>query len=128
MDARSTNAQQDYDLLALLLPDIDYKLAGLSPDEMNLISIEVPIMDIHKEEIQGDFKELSKDFEQKKADIIAAKKKIKDDIRESQGESYVTLSFDSYENKCEFMEWFGFGNDLKFIKGESFSDMIERIK
>lgn len=128
MDARSTNTDQDYDLLALLLPDIDYKLAGLSADELNLISIEVPVMDIHREEIQGDFKDLSKEFEQKKADVKEAKAKIKNEVAENQGETYVSLSFDSYENKCEFMERFGFTNDLRFIKGESFSDMIERVK
>ena len=127
MDARSTNTQQDYDLLALMLPDIDYKLAGLSADELNLISIEVPALEIHKEEIQGDFKDLGKDFEQKKAEVKAAKSKIKDAVSMNQGETYVSLTFDSYENKCEFMERFGFDNSLRFIKGESFNDMIERI-
>jgi hypothetical protein len=127
MDARSTNTRQDYDLLALLLPDIDYKLAGLSPDEMNLISIEVPSMAIHKEDIQSDFQEVGKDYEQKKADIKEAKAKIKEEIFSNQGETYVSLTFDSYENKCEFMERFGFENNIRFIKGESFSDMIERV-
>src|ERR1035437_1782485 len=79
MDARSTNTQQDYDLLALILPDIDYKLAGLTADELNLISIESPMMDITpKTDIQADYKEIGKDFEQKKADVKAAKAKIKD--------------------------------------------------
>ena len=85
-------------------------------------------MEIHKEEIQGDFKDLSKDFEQKKADVKAAKSKIKDEVQNNQGETYVSLTFDSYENKCEFMERFGFDNNMRFIKGESFNDIIERVK
>jgi hypothetical protein len=96
MDAKSTNTSQDYGLLALILPDIDYKMAGLSLDEMNLISIEVPAMNIHKEEIQGDFKDLSKDFNKKKEEIKEAKAKIKETIHENQGETYVSLTFDSY--------------------------------
>lgn len=129
MDARSTNTEQSYDLLAIMLPDLDYKLAGLTADELNLISIESPMMDIApKAEIQADYKEIGKDFEQKKADVKAAKAKIKDEIFTNQGDSYVSLSFDNYENKCAFMERFGFGNDLRFIKGESFSDLIERIR
>lgn len=128
MDARSANTQQDYDLLALMLPDIDYKLAGLSADELNLISIESPMLNIApKADIQADYKEVGKSYEQKKADIKEAKAKIKDEIFTSQGDAYVSLSFDNYENKCAFMERFGFKNDLRFIKGESFSDMIERV-
>lgn len=129
MDARSANTQQDYDLLALLLPDLDYKLAGLTSDELNLISIESPMMDIAPmKEIKSDFQELGKSQEEKKAAIKEAKQKIKDSVAENQGETYVSLSFDSYENKCAFMERFGFANDLRFIKGESFSDLIIRNK
>lgn len=128
MDARSANTPQDYDLLALMLPDIDYKLAGLDADELNLISIESPMMNLAPaNEIREDLKVLGKDFEQKKADVKAAKAKIKDEIFTNQGDSYVSLSFDNYENKCAFMERFGFTNDLRFIKGESFNDMVERV-
>lgn len=129
MDAKSTNTPQDYELLALLLPDIDYKLAGLSTDELNLISIESPMLNITQTtEIQKDLKEVGKDYEQRKADIKEVKEKIKDSVSQNQGETYVSISFDSYENKCAFMERFGFDVNLRFIKGESFSDLIERIQ
>ncbi len=128
MDARSTNTPQDYDLIALILPEIDYKLAGLDANELNLISIESPTMDIApREEIRQDYAELGKEAEQKKADVKAAKEKIKNNVQENQGETYVSLSFDTYENKCAFMERFGFATDLRFIKGESFNDMVERV-
>ncbi len=128
MDARSTNTAQDYDLLAGILPEIDYKLAGLTSDEMNLISIESPMFDtIPKDEIKNDFKELSREYDRKKEAVKEAKRKIRNEIIIDQGEPAVTLVFDSYENKCAFMERFGFTNELRNIKGESFSDMIERI-
>jgi hypothetical protein len=41
--------------------------------------------------------------------------------------SYIVLNFDSYENKSAFMRRFGFDRKEQFIKGELFSEMIERI-
>lgn len=129
MDARSTNTPQDYDLIAMMLPDIDYKAAGLSADEMNLISIESPMLDIAPvTNIQQDFQDLSKEYNERKQAVKEAKRRIKNEIVIDQGESFVTISFDTYENKCAFMERFGFETELRYIKGESFSDMIERIE
>ena len=57
-------------------------------------------------------------------------KKVRDiDAAEiDEGESYVTLSFDDYKSKAAFTERFGLGADDIFIKGEIFSNMIERVK
>lgn len=128
MDARSTNTPQDYDLIAQMLPDIDYKMAGLDMNELNLISIESPMFDIKaQKDIVEDYTNLSRDYEDKKQKVKEAKRQIRSEIITDQGEPCVTLSFDSYANKCAFMERFGFTNELRYIKGESFSDMIERV-
>jgi hypothetical protein len=82
MDAKSTNTSQDYKLLADLLPDIDYKLAGLEASEMDLIAIESPNMTIiEKKEVKQDFKLL----EAKKEKIKDLKKKIKQEIGLKKG-------------------------------------------
>lgn len=130
MDAKGTNTAQDFDLLAELLPDIDYKLAGLDESDLNLIAVESPVFDtvIPKQTIQADFSDLKKDQEAKKQAIIQAKKEIKQRSQFQKGETYVTLTFTSYENKCEFMERFGFDNDALFIEGEMFADMVERAE
>jgi hypothetical protein len=128
MDARSTNTAQAYDLLVEILPEIDYKAAGLGTEEMNLIAIESPLINqAPKEEITDSYKDLGKSYEDKKAAIKEAKAKIKDEIHQDQGGTYVMLTFNSNENKCAFMERFGFKEDLRIIKGESFSDMVERV-
>ena len=36
------------------------------------------------------------------------------------------LNFDTYKHKAAFMRRFGFDPMEKFIKGELFSDMVER--
>lgn len=46
---------------------------------------------------------------------------------ENSVKTYVTLSFSSAENKLAFMNRFGLDATQEFIKGESFSDMIERV-
>jgi hypothetical protein len=121
MDAKSSNTSQDYELLANLMPDIDYKLAGLDIDEMNLIAIENPSMDIvEPKKINENFKSL----ENRKETIKKEKARIKKEIGFKAEQNYITLSFDNYENKAMFMETFGFNGDMTIIKGESFFDLI----
>ena len=43
-------------------------------------------------------------------------------------EAYVMLSFDDFANKREFMDRMGYPADLKFIKGEEFSQRVEVIE
>ena len=42
-------------------------------------------------------------------------------------DAYVMLSFDTYEAKAAFCERFGYDPAMKFIKGEVFSDQVERV-
>lgn len=138
MDARATNTKQDYDLLAAILPDIDYKAAGLEESDLNMITIESPSFSFGDiAGIQSDIKTMTAPTIQKKEvekevrkeQVKAAKQAARDKVEESfQGDAYVTLSFDTYGNKVAFMERFGLSAEDKFIKGELFSEMIERIK
>ena len=60
-------------------------------------------------------------------------KDVKKDIQERSIEkvqnmdAYVTLSFDTGRAKESFMQRFDFDPELKMIKGERLSEMIERI-
>ena len=42
----------------------------------------------------------------------------------NSGCSYVTLSFDNFDNKAEFMQMFGYNPDDLFIKGEQFVNRL----
>lgn len=60
-------------------------------------------------------------------------KDVKAQVRESAQanarnmEAYVVLSFDNFEAKSQFCTRFGFSPYDKFVKGEVFDEMVERI-
>ena len=68
-----------------------------------------------------------------RAEKVAHMKGIKQQVKENAQktaedmDAYVMLSFDTYEAKAAFCERFGYEPDMKFIKGEVFSDQVERI-
>ena len=68
--------------------------------------------------------------QEKKEAIKEAKKAIRDQIdsKFEDGDPYFMMSFDSYKHKAAFMARFGFNPADKFVKGEVFSEMIERVE
>lgn len=132
----NAQGQWDFDALRELIPDIDYKDAGLTEEDLNLIGVDfllqteeennlaesldelmAPIYEIRAEE-----KEKKEHMKQVKADVKkAAEEKAKD------LDAYVMLSFDTFEAKSAFMQRFGYDQYEKFLKGEVFSDQIERV-
>lgn len=127
----------DYDLLRELIPDIDYTMTGLTKEDLNLIGCDFLLQtegenDLAKE-IEGMTSELNEkkaiDKEAKKAHMKEVKEQVKNSVQNKSDamNAYVTISFDSYESKADFMERFGFEPSEKFIKGEVFDEMIERI-
>ena len=133
-------------MLATIIPDIDYKNAGLTDDDLQLIGIDftfqteteqsitdeinnliVPVQN-QKEAVKQAKKELSQ------AEKIAHNKEVKAQVmQEAQDkaenmEAYVMISFEDYKTKAAFMERFGFDAREKFLKGEVFENMIERVE
>ncbi len=134
MDARSTNTPQDLTLLAEILPEIDIANTGLTEQDLNLIQIEVPNFTFgDSDAIIQNIETTKQDYEQKKQKLIEAKKTLKGNVKNMQQEAlqkadtYVILSFDNSDNKAEFMERFGYNTQENIIKGEVFSDQVERI-
>jgi len=124
MDARATNTAQDLDMVALLIPDIDFKLAGLDDTDMRLMDIQIPDLTGGNEEIKSDFASADKDYQQRKETLKQSKKDLKKGLVYSQSASYVTLSFDNYQNKSQFLDTYGFRPDAIMIKGEEFFDKL----
>lgn len=138
-NSKSVQGEMDYAKLAIMLPDIDVDLAGLDDVDLSLIDIELP-EDVNieiptfepqaekKEEAQQLQEEEDNDdqpsYEERKAKIKEIKSKVNDGAI-VEGEPYLTLSFDSYENKIFFLERFGL-DDTKFIKGEEFAEILEQ--
>jgi len=128
----------DYDKLAELIPDIDYKDAGLTEEDLNLIGVDFLLQTEEENNLANELENVMAPTnaikEATKAEKIAHNKEIKAEVNKAAQEkaqdmeAYVMLSFDSYEAKAEFMERFGYDESEKFIKGECFSEMVERIE
>lgn len=124
MDARGTNTSQDMDMLSLIIPDIDFKLAGLDEIDLKLMDIQIPSLIGESSEIQADFKSVGQEYQQRKENLQKAKKDLKKGLAYSQNASYVTLSFDNYQNKAQFLDTYGFRPDSVMLKGEEFFDKL----
>lgn len=138
------SGQWDYDALAQLVPDIDYKDAGLTDADLNMIGVDYLLQTKEESSIADALSDMMSEVNEQneaekaqrqieRAEKVAHMKEVKQQVKENaqkQAEdmdAYVMLSFDTYEAKAAFMERFGYDPDMKFIKGELFDEQIERI-
>ena len=135
----------DYDALARLVPDIDYKDAGLTDADLNMIGCdfllqteeENSLADALDEMMQpvAEQKETEKAARQlERAEKVAHMKDVKQQVKEAAQkqaqdmDAYVMLSFDTWDAKAAFCERFGYNPYMKFIKGEVFDEQVERVE
>lgn len=142
-NSKSVQGEMDYSKLALIISDIDINLAGLDEIDLSFVEVEIPEMvdidiptfepQMEKKEVIEERKEEKNIVEEKEDEPTAEEKKakikeIKEKVKEGavyEGDPYLTISFDNYENKVFFLERFHLSGDTKFIKGEEFADMID---
>jgi len=129
-----SRSQLELDLLRDLIPDIDYKNAGLTDEDLSLIGFDVTMKTDVENDIAKQLADLNAPNEAQKAidkaDIKQKKEKIKREAEEKaiSMNSYVTLNFETYEAKKAFMLRFGFPEQDNVIKGEMFENMIEKVE
>lgn len=133
----------DYDALREMIPDIDYKAAGLTDEDLDLIGVDFLLQSEEEnrladnlEDMMIPVKEVKEEENARKAEEraerVAHMKEVKAQVRaEAQEraenmEAYVMLSFGSFEAKKAFCLRFDIDPYEKFVKGEVFSDMVER--
>lgn len=145
--ANNPNAQGswDYDALRELVPDIDYKDAGLTEADLNMIGCDFLLQTEEENNIAGDLESMMSEVnEQREADKTqrqmerAAKtahmKEVKQQVKDAAQkqaqdmDAYVMLSFDTWEAKAAFCRRFGYDPYDKFLKGEVFSEQVERVE
>ena len=160
----------DMDALARIVPDIDYKKAGLEDADLSLIGLDYLLQTEGENKISDALDDLmyplqekrqaekearrlereadkmlkaesddedndpeeaepEEDYETKKAHMKEVKRQVKEKAIEDAGnmDAYVMLSFDTFANKAGFLERFGYPAGIRFIKGEEFDGMVERI-
>ena len=142
----------DYEKLAQLIPDIDYKDAGLTDADLNMIGVDYLLQTEEENNIADELDDLMspiiEEREEEKAERAAERemqkaiereakvqhmKDVKQQVKEEaiakaeQMDAYVMLSFSSWSAKAEFCERFGYPAEMKIIKGEVFAEQVERI-
>lgn len=166
----------DMDALAKLVPDIDYKRAGLEEADLSLIGLDFLYQTEGENQIASALDDMMAPVEQKRAAErearkaqrqaekeaakakaaeqqqdeepdedeeqdpeadraakVAHMKDVKQQVRKAAQEkaenmdAYVMISFDTRASLAAFLDRFGFPQDIRFIKGEVFDEMIERI-
>ena len=140
----NVGGQWDFNALARIVPDIDWKDAGLTDADLNMIGVDYLLQTEEESSIADALSDMmSPVTEQKEADKaakqleraekVAHMKEVKHRAKENAQktaedmDAYVMLSFDTYEAKAAFCERFGYDADMKFIKGEVFDEQVERI-
>lgn len=138
------SGQWDYDALARLVPDIDYKDAGLTDADLNMIGCDFLLQTEEENSLAGALEEMMQPVTEQKeaekaarqlerAEKVAHMKDVKQQVKEQAQETaanmdaYLMLSFDTWEAKAAFCERFGYDPYQKFIKGEQFDSICERI-
>lgn len=138
----------DYDKLRELIPDIDYKDAGLTEADLNMIGVDFLLQTEEENELASAIEEMmlpvTEEKEAERAQKQAEKqlereakiqhmKDVKEQVKEQamkttqDMDAYLMLSFDTFEAKAEFCERFGINPYDKFFKGETFGEMCEVI-
>lgn len=138
------SGQWDYDALARLVPDIDYQDAGLTAADLNMIGCDFLLQTEEESSIADaledmmapvtEQKEAEKAAKQmERAEKVAHMKEVKQQVKNAAQkqaqdmDAYLMLSFDTFEAKAAFCERFGYDPYSKFIKGEQFDSICERL-
>lgn len=124
LNSKSVQGDFDSELMANIINDIDPILAGLDEFDLTMLQLESP--SINYTDIMEKVSKLSPPTAPlSKEEVKAKKEKYSREVDDKwEGEPTVILSFDSFQNKAEFME--ALGKDLydKIIKGEEVAERI----
>ena len=140
----SAQGEWNYDILRELIPDIDYKDAGLTEQDLDIIGVDFNFQTEEENAITTELDDLMAPVHEEhqaevaqrqaeRAEKVAHLKQVKEEVKQAATkaaanmDAYLMLSFDTWDAKAEFCEKFGFNPDEKFLKGEIFSEKIETL-
>lgn len=127
LNNKRVQGEMDYELLAEILPDIDIENTGLIDYDLQIIQSMVPDFEFGKNDtVKTDLVDLGKEYEDKKQEIKDLKKKMKNDVSDHQTASYFTVTFKTYDDKAGFLEQNGIDGDSVMIRGEDFTNAMDR--
>jgi hypothetical protein len=126
LNNKNVQGENDFELLAELLPEINIENAALTDYDIGLIESIVPDFVFGKNDgIKEEIQELKQKSHKTKEQVKSDKKKIKSDISERQQSFYFTVTFNSYMDKAEFLEGLGINGDQVFVTSKQFLKALE---
>lgn len=133
----SAQGEWNYDTLREIIPDIDYKDAGLTEQDLDIIGVDFNFQTEEENTIADELDTLMEPVREERqaerAEKVAHMKQVKEEVKQAATkaaanmDAYLMLSFDNWDAKVEFCEKFGFNPEDKFLKGEVFSEKIETL-
>lgn len=147
MNNPNAQGSWDRDKLAQMIPDIDYKGAGLTEADLSILGLDYLFQTPAETQMADELSSLMSEVEEEHQQTIAAKKaereeraaqvahmkEVKAQVKEQSGQAaeemdaYLMLSFDNITHKTQFLQRFGYDPDSRFIKGEDFDQRCEVI-
>ena len=144
LNSPNVGGEYDYDKLRELIPDIDYKDAGLTEQDLDIIGVDFNFQTEEENNIADELETLMEPVREEhqaevaqrqaeRAEKVAHMKQVKEEVKQAATkaaadmDAYLMLSFDNWDAKVAFCEKFGFNPDEKFLKGEVFSEKIETL-
>ena len=142
----------DYEGLRRILPEIDYKDAGLTEADLSMIGVDylykteeendiadelrdlmTPITELNEQEKKRREAEREAERQAEREAKIQHIKNVKAEVKNGASDkagnldAYVVLSFDTWQAKNEFLDRFGYPLDSRYIKGEEFDERCEAV-
>ena len=144
LNSPNVGGEYDYDKLRELIPDIDYKDAGLTEQDLDIIGVDFNFQTEEENTIADELETLMEPVQEQhqaevaqkqaeRAEKVAHMKQVKQEVKEAATkaaanmDAYLMLSFDNWEAKENFLKRFGYPEGSKFIKGELFDLKCERV-
>lgn len=132
----NVGGEWDYDKLAELVPDIDWQSAGLTEADLSVIGVDYVFETDGVEEMSNQLEEMydlanpKKEKPKKtKEELIETKHEVKEQAikKAEKMDAYVVLSFDSHQNRDNFLQRFGYSPNQQYIKGEDFDNKCDVV-
>jgi hypothetical protein len=128
LNNKRVQGETDYEMLAIILPDIDIENTGLTDYDIQMVESIVP--DFHMGDntsIIADSQDLKKNNEEKKTHVKELKKTLHKNNQDNQTPSYFTVTFKDYNSKAEFLEQLGINGDDVFIVSKNFLEKLNEF-
>lgn len=125
LNAKDAQGEMDNEMLASLFKEIDITQTGYNVESIEMLQIENPQFEFgNNQQIFEDGKELKKESEEKKDNIKKLKSKIKKSVSDNQAQTHITIVFETYESKAEFLEGIGINGDEILIDSRKFTKQL----